>query len=169
MSELRNQRQVQQQSCEVTTTFCQREAGRVNVGFPPPTRHHLWEKKLLLQLEVYASTLISHKGGWNWRRRRKKTCPVTHRYFWNSRTKFSSTFSFCRFSPRAGRLASGRTCFFRPPHRLWRRAGSGRAVCWKRGEEDRCSVSPAGTSSAQLQRAGKQETEPFTALTSLIN
>lgn len=75
MSELRNQRQVQQQSCEVTTTFCQREAGRVNVGFPPPTRHHLWEKKLL-QLEVYASTLISHKGGWNWRRRKKKHVPL---------------------------------------------------------------------------------------------
>lgn len=58
-------------SSEESTTFCQREAGRVNVGFPPPTRHHLWKKKLL-QLEVYGSTLISHKGGWNRRKKEKK-------------------------------------------------------------------------------------------------
>lgn len=55
-----------------------------------------------------------------------------HQYSWNSQTKFSSTFSFCRFFQRAGRLASGRTCFCLSFlfHRLSQRSG---LVVWSGG------------------------------------
>lgn len=55
-------------------------------------------------------------------------------------------------------MASGRTfwVFF---HTDFRRGLAADRLWFEAGKEDRCSVSPAGASSAQLQRAGKQETE----------
>ncbi len=135
--------------------------GQVNVGFPwlltsTVTRHQPSRKQqsvllLLLQLQTFLNSAFAQRaekcaGKW-------KTRPVTHQCSWNSRTKFSSTFSFCRFSPRAGRLASGRTFFFFPTE-----FRSGLAVVWS-GEGGPVFSQPCGASSAQLQSAGKQETE----------
>lgn len=44
-------------------------------------------------------------------------------------------------------------------HTDFRRGLAADRLWFEAGKEDRCSVSPAGASSAQLQRAGKQETE----------
>lgn len=120
--------------------------GQVNVGFPwlltsTVTRHQPSRKQqsvllLLLQLQTFLNSAFAQRaekcaGKW-------KTRPVTHQCSWNSRTKFSSTFSFCRFSPRAGRLASGRTFFF------FRPSFAADWLWFEAGKEDRCSVSPAG-------------------------
>lgn len=118
--------------------------GRVNVGFPwllttTVTRHHLGRKQqfVLLLLLLLETFLHWHSAQWV---ENGKHVPVTHRYFWNSRTKFSSTFSFCRFSPLAGRLASGRTLYFCFSSEF----GSGLAVRFEAGKNGRCVVSPAG-------------------------
>lgn len=124
--------------------------GRVNERFPwllssTVTRHHFSGKQqsaLLLPLETFLNSDFAQRAGklaGKW-----KTRPVTHQYSWNSRTKFSSTFSFCQFSPSVGRLASGRTSFFFFFSTDFR---SGLAADWlwfEAGKEDRCSGSPAG-------------------------